>query len=403
MVKCLDQLAEPCQGFSSDDEPIFANHALALKAAGLAVLPARGQEPLRDGFNRWKCAPGFPAVEEWAARDPTADIVYVPGLSRPGKHRRGLVVVDADNAIEVERVVELFGDTPAKVDTRRGRHFIYASDGTNLGSCTWLRKCGFEIDIKWGQRGDGIVVAPPSRHAKQRDFHYRWAPGSGIEALADLPTFNVKALKRIEGHLGIGSDSLPNVTKLPPPGETSASNGPRQGYATAPVGERGVTLNKYLCSQVGYCDGFDDLLDVARTWNASLADHGSTPLETDAEVVKRARAVWRDYEASKIQRQYRQRATAKASGEEVRDELLSDSAFRLLMLVRSEHGARHARGEPFALSIRAMVEHRVLGSWAKERYAKARDELLHKGYIVCVKDHTRRTPALFRLVDRSRR
>src|SRR5207244_5748798 len=61
---------------------IFATEALALRRAGFAVLPAHGKEPTRKGFSKWKHAPGPRAVAEWAEEDPTANIVYVPGLCR---------------------------------------------------------------------------------------------------------------------------------------------------------------------------------------------------------------------------------------------------------------------------------------------------------------------------------
>ena len=61
---------------------IFGAHAVMLRRAGLAVIPAKGKKPIRTGFNVWKHAPGMKTVERWAARNSTANIVYIPGLSR---------------------------------------------------------------------------------------------------------------------------------------------------------------------------------------------------------------------------------------------------------------------------------------------------------------------------------
>jgi hypothetical protein len=76
----------------------FAEHAPAMRRAGWAVLPAAGKAPLREGFNKWKYAPGEKTVGEWAQKQPSADIVYVPGLCSTGRGRKGVIVVDCDDA-----------------------------------------------------------------------------------------------------------------------------------------------------------------------------------------------------------------------------------------------------------------------------------------------------------------
>jgi hypothetical protein len=37
--------------------PIFGADAVALKRAGLAVLPAKGKKPIRTNFNKWRHSP----------------------------------------------------------------------------------------------------------------------------------------------------------------------------------------------------------------------------------------------------------------------------------------------------------------------------------------------------------
>src|SRR5215470_609261 len=144
-------------------EPVFASKAPPMRRAGFAVLPARGKEPIRKGYRSWRTAPGPEAVAKWAEKDPDADIVYVPGLSRAKPGGSGIVVLDADDELACEEVVKMFGDTPGKVRTRRGRHFQYRDTGFHFGKLSSLKAFGINADVK---HGNSIVVAPWSRHEK---------------------------------------------------------------------------------------------------------------------------------------------------------------------------------------------------------------------------------------------
>jgi hypothetical protein len=106
-----------------NDQPcVFGRHALPMRRAGFAVLPAAGKAPKMASFNKWTTAPGPAAVEKWAARDPNANIVYVPGLCRT-KRGKSISVLDGDDANACGRMRETFGPTHGMVTTRRGKHF----------------------------------------------------------------------------------------------------------------------------------------------------------------------------------------------------------------------------------------------------------------------------------------
>ncbi len=167
---------------------VFGDHAEALRAAGFAVLPAAGKSPLRSGFNRMTRPPGSAVVARWRVQCPHADILYVTGLSWPRPGGPGLVVIDGDDAEACHRIEELFGATPGRVRTRRGKHFLFLDPG-GLGKVSSL-PFGINADIK---HGSGLVVAPPSRHAEDRAFSYSW-DGCDPTVIRHLPMFDVRAL-----------------------------------------------------------------------------------------------------------------------------------------------------------------------------------------------------------------
>ena len=354
---------------------IFASEAMALRRAGFAVLPAHGKEPTRKGFTKWKHAPGPSVVAEWAEKDPTANIVYVPGLCRTERGGDPIVVVDADDEEASARVEEIFGRTPGKVQTRRGKHALYRDGGSALGDLSSLKKFGLNADLKHGR---SIVVAPPSLH--DSGARYMWEDCDPT-VIRDLPVFNVKALQDLidsaspgwgpqEIH-SPGWKSRPNVTQTAPAPHT-ATGRPREG-------SRGLGLNDLLCKHAWAVDTRDELLDVARTINSDYP----IPLDDD-EVVKRADAVWKDLEEGKLERWLGREANPRASKEEIKH--LSSigknggDALMLLMLFRAEHSARVRRGETFAINPKKMAEHQSL-DWSPDRFRAARKLLLAGGYI----------------------
>jgi len=395
--------ADAGQAFNGTEDGIFGAHAVALKRAGLAVIPAIGKKPIRQNFQKMAHAPGLKTVEKWAETNPDANIVFIPGLSRTRANPNGLVIVDADNAQEVERAESVFGSTPAMIDTRRGRHFVYRAPEGSLGKVGNLRKAGFEIDIKHGQHGSGISVAPPSRHPDQTDFQYRWTPGSGIEALADLPVFNARALQDLIDDAARGSKTLRNETQTAPRAERGTARTLGKAFPNLfRDGSRKLGLNDHLASHAWAIEDFDAALDVSMTWNDNLADQGIEKLPDD-EVIEVCKAVMADLDAGKLVRKQHQRATALTDADEVRHLALysnGDAAFMLLQLFRAEHDARCRRGETFVINVEGMVAKRSLGCWSARKYREARDTLLALGLIKCVKPAAFRSAAEYVLGDR---
>jgi hypothetical protein len=372
----------------------FADHALDMRAAGWAVLPAEGKSPLVSRFNIWGKAPASCTIERWAKRWPEKDIVYVPGLCETGRGK-GVIVVDADNAEAIGLAVEIFGDTPAKVKTRRGEHRIFAAAGVNLGKLTGLRNCGegFAIDLKHGQEGAGIAAAPPSPYEKDRSIRYAWK-GCDPSIIANLPPFPRHRL-------------IAFLEKHPPKTKPDQRTADRTGFRN---NSRGLGLNDYLFSQAwawGDCETHQERLDAAlekaEQFNEGLPRLGFEMLD-GGELEKRIAQVIKDLEAGKIERLQGMRATCTSDADEIRAicefSPSGDSAFALLQLLRAEHDAKCKRGETFKLSINAMVEAHVLGHWSAHKYRKARDLLLELGLIREVSPETGTQRAEYVLAER---
>ena len=349
---------------------VFADNAIDLRRAGFAVLPANGKRPLLNNFNNWRFPPGETAVAAWAERNPDADIAYIPGLT--GK-RGGdpIIVLDGDDRRACDEIVERFGDTPGKIRTRRGGHFLYDSGGADLGKLTSLRSYGLNVDLK---HGNSIAILPPSRHAEDRAFRYAF-DGCDETVLRDLPVFKMDSLQAIldrkEPILKFSRQC--NYTAPPP-------------AAPPPLlfnNSRGLGLNRFLCSQAWACETFDDLLDCAHTFNMNLESIGEDPLDDD-EICKRTAAVWNDLKAGKLQRWHASRTVARTDADEIKDICArgknGGDAVALLMLLRAEHQARILRGETFALNTQAMAEQGTL-DWTVERFRNAIKLLLEADYI----------------------
>ncbi len=170
----------------------------------------------------------------------------------------GLTILDVD--CKDERVLAdalaRHGETP----------FVVRTGSENFQA--WYRHNGEKRQVRpWGkelpidQLGDGYVVAPPSKGTR---VSYEIVQGT----LDDLPTL---PFMRNAWRAGQGQ--------------------PR----TAHEGERNKALWWHCMEQAHSCDVFDDLLDVAQTFNE---DSCIPPLD-DGEVVRTARSAWRYTEQGK--------------------------------------------------------------------------------------------------------
>jgi len=221
-----------------------------------------------------------------------------------------VVVIDADDAFTAQKIEEYWGRTPGRVNTRRGKHFLYRMPSRAvhrlqevLGGNSSLKWFGLNADLKYGNQ---IVVAPPSRHAEQQDFIYTW-DNCDPSFIRDLSSLNDNVLVEL---IETRSNPEPIHTK------TSAYEFPSVS--------RGLELNNRLCAQAAHCESFDDLLDIARAINDGFRSLGYEPLN-DTEVVKRSKAVWADWLRDKIEVRHNRRARASIDMDALQ-ELLSGAA-----------------------------------------------------------------------------
>lgn len=275
------------------------------------------------------------------------------------------MVVDTDSPVEFDFIEQTFGYTPAMIATRRGRHFIYRADGSKLGNVGSLRECGHQIDVKHGQSGSGISVAPPSLHPDQKDFAYYWYSNSGLEVLVDLPPFNSRALNDLLSR----STSLRDATHTAAPEGCSSVGSTPHWFRE---GSRKLALNDYLCAQAAFFDELDDCLDAARTWsNLQLQRHNIIPLPDD-EILTVCKSIMADLAEGKLVRTLALRAIATTDADEVRrlasDYNNGDAALMLLMLF----GLRQLRGQ-YSLQLVCAPRHRKFfcfwnGAWIFQRF-----------------------------------
>jgi hypothetical protein len=225
-----------------------------------------------------------------------------------------------------------------------------------------LAAIGLKVDLK---AGNSIVIVPPSIHQSGAIYRH---DGCDWNALRELPPPNLDRLR----------SALEKSTSSP-----KHRDGANHRYV---VGQRGLALNRLLCRHAAYAGCLDELLDVARTIN-----HDFLPPLADREVVKRARQVWEDAQAGKLKPWVTGEAIARSRGSEIK-QLCALSrngadAFTLLMLLRTKHAARCARGETFCIVSEAMQREQVIPGWNWKRYSAAVKLLLAAGWLVLVAKH----------------
>lgn len=355
------------ENVNTSEKLTFATYAHQLRDAGLAVIPLAagdcaelgdraGKKPLTTGFEKWKGRPSHKTIDGWCKKFPDANVGYVPGLS-------GLVAIDDDGGAG-ELIRETFGDTHGRIKSRRGAHYLYQKPRGQMPGVVDLRAFGINADLK---HGNSIAIAPPSSH---RSGHvYEWLD-CGPDVLQDLPPFRVDLLQK-----------LLDSRKVKTQDQKKADAGFRSG-------SRKMALNDHLVKNASWADSFDEVLDVAMTWNDDhLTKYGIEKLE-EGEVMQIAAAVWKDLKAGKLERWHGRRATVRSNLSEI-DQLAAISkdgmaAYMLLMKLRGEHGGRMARNETFALNQVAMAKAGTIPNWTRYDYEKARAVLLKAGMLEIV-------------------
>ena len=157
---------------------------------------------------------------------------------------------------------------------------------------------------------------------------------------------------------------------------------PSNFVALNPISEgtRNDALFRHLLENAASAKSCDGLSGIAHRFNTARL---SPPLPT-VEVEKTAASAW------KYQQQGKNRLGAPPSAwlpfTEI-DRLLSEpkgaDALALLCLLKRNHGARSARGEPFAIVCKAMARDRSIKGWRSPRkYNNALSVLQKLGFVV---------------------
>jgi hypothetical protein len=269
-------------------------------------------------------------------------------------------------------------------------HFYFRYDGPDLGGLSSLRKHGLNSDIKHGQRGAGIVVAPPSRHEKDRSFAYAW-DGCDETVIRELPKFNIKAL-----------EAILNKGIVVPTG-TQAELKAKAGFK----GEsRELQLNSYLVGHGADLDAFE-LIALGQAWNERLPAEGIDKLE-DHRVMHIGQTVSKDFQSGKLQCWHGRPSVARSTHDEVQDLLrrgkFGPFAVAMLLTLRTAHQARCERGETFAITPKPMALAGTLPGYTRETIEKCRDMLLDAGFIERVApmiNGKKRKAAAYRLKPRA--
>lgn len=167
--------------------------ALAYLARGWSVLPVRHAEKrpavLWQEFQHRLA--GEEEVDAWFRRWPDAGVGIVTGRIS------GLVVIDVDprhgGEGSLADLVGARGPLPPTLEARTGgggRHLYFAHPGTQLRNRVGIAD---GIDL----RGDGgMIIAPPSIHPSGRAYTWTEGRSPGDVAVAPLPDWLLRLLRR---------------------------------------------------------------------------------------------------------------------------------------------------------------------------------------------------------------
>ena len=319
----------------------FKAAALELHERGLTIFPTdpTAKSPRVRGWNKWR-RQSRQAVERLVERHPAANVAISCGASR-------LTVIDADDERTLADAEHRFGTTPLVARTPRGGgHLYFRSTGEGCPTRLRLHE-GLNLDVKG--RG-GYVVAPPS--CKPDGGQYRLERGTWAD-LENLPTIKPGAIP-----------DLPHRTRQERAGALQSMG---QGSG------RNNALFAALMLREPLVATFDDLVVEGHALNAACA----VPMP-QAEVEQVARSVWK-YRMEGRNYTYKPAVNLPLAD---LDALGGDGdALMLLATLKRNHGARTARGEPFAVVCRAMAQDKVIPGWTERRFEQARTTLMIAGLI----------------------
>ncbi|MGB8895454.1 MAG: bifunctional DNA primase/polymerase [Pseudolabrys sp.] len=315
----------------SNAQPIYAEH-------GIATFPVKeSKEPAVRGYLRM----GLDTSRGLVIKFPDA-----PAIGFATKRRNGVTILDIDTPDEkvLADALNRHGYTPLIARTASGKHHLYyRHNGERRRIRPWQ---GREIDLLG--KG-GMVIAPPSKLPRGE---YEFIEGS----LEDIPRLPV--LRNLD------------LAKAEPIRE----------------GARNKQLWRHCMRHAHHVDTFDELLDVARTFN----DDCLPPLE-DAEVISAVQSAWKYTESG---RNYFGQHAAWFPREEV-NQLVSQcktadqlDLLGLLLFLRANQGPDATFMFTNSLAEKFNV--------APKRLAKVRRWLIEIGYIKCVRRAGRGCAALFR-------
>ena len=314
-----------------------------------------------SGYDRWKGCPGPKVIRRLADEWGEANIGIITSLS-------GVTIADVDDAgRDADEIIKRAGDTPLITRTPSGGvHLWYRSSGERNAN---LRPSGLAVDVKGSAAG--IVVVPPS-YRRTTGLSYVFEHGSWDD-LDHLPFARPGSLSLLLGEIGAGN---------------------------LPVhrGQRNNRLFKIALREACHCDDLQTLVDVVATINEGLPE----PLAMN-EVARLATSAWGYETTGRNWIGGRARVQLETAMVE-RLSMAQNGPDALLLLARLQtaHGARQSRGEPFAISPKAMSADRIIGLWGPRRYREARQTLVELGFLRQIHKggHSPHDPSLFRFVDR---
>jgi len=321
------------RGASHNNNPnLFPRWQAAYAEHGVALYPINAKAPAIRAPQKL----GIVGSTKLAARFPNAQAF---GFDCGPRNRITVVDVDSRDERLLADILSTYGHTPFISRTPSG------------GFHAWYRHGGEDRQIKPVPNvdilGRGNVVAPPSRLAK--------------------------------GSYQIIQGSLDDLDRLPTMRQSTSGDPQRR----VKKGERNQALFDHCHRHARYCDDFDALLDVARTFNMDCE-----PPMTEIEVFKTARSVW----------EWRQNKRGQhgtfVSVDEV-DELLATGADALALwtFLRGHNGP-----SAHFMCTNTLAER---FQWDRKRLAAARSKLIESKRMVPVRQAGRGHPALFRWPDKT--